>query len=224
MRLNIVFIAVAGSLFLLADQFAVAENSQSILVQDAEGQPVPGAVVFLETATANPLGSPATVVIDQRDKRFVPRVSVIQTGTVVSFPNNDSVSHHVYSFANSNSFELPLYKGETRPSITFENPGLVTLGCNIHDSMLGYILIVDTPYFSTTDKTGIALLSVPDSIFSPQGIRIWSPRLDNTNILSAAKTEMLNTAADSTILALTVNEKLGPDSDSAVSSLNWDEY
>ena len=77
------------------------------------------------------------VVIDQRDKVFVPVVTVIQTGTEVSFPNSDSVSHHVYSFAQPNTFELPLYKGKRSPTVQFDHAGVVTLGCNIHDSMVG---------------------------------------------------------------------------------------
>jgi len=224
MRLNMAAAVVAGSILLLGGQLATAENSQSILIQDAEGRPVAGAVVFLESATPGPASNPTTVVIDQRDKRFVPRVSVIQTGTKVSFPNNDSMSHHVYSFASSNSFELPLYKGETRPSITFKNPGLVTLGCNIHDSMLGYLLIVDTPYFALADDAGKATLSIPDAIFSTKDIRVWSPRLDSTDVLTAAGTQTIAESADSISIALTVDQQLIGSSDSKASSLDWDDY
>ena len=119
---------------------------------------------------------PTKVIVDQRDKVFVPEVTVVQTGTDISFPNSDSVSHHVYSFAQPNSFELPLYKGGTRPLVRFDHPGVVTLGCNIHDSMIGYIVVVETPHFGTTDAQGTVTL--PDVPAGSYQVQVWSPRLD----------------------------------------------
>ena len=78
--------------------------------------------------------------------------SSVGVGTRVEFPNNDSVSHQVYSFSPAKRFQLPLYKGEIHPPVTFDQPGLVVLGCNIHDSMVGYIYVTDAPYFGTTER------------------------------------------------------------------------
>ncbi len=77
--------------------------------------------------------------MDQQGHQFVPHLLVVQAGTEVTFPNSDNVSHHVYSFSPTKPFELPLYKGDVYPPVTFEKAGIVVVGCNIHDSMLGYI-------------------------------------------------------------------------------------
>jgi plastocyanin len=145
-------------------------------VRDADGTPVPGAIVFLEGGAPAAPSPGARAVIDQRDKIFVPEVTVIQTGTEVAFPNSDTVSHHVYSFARPNAFELPLYKGGSRPNVRFDHPGIVTLGCNIHDAMIGYVVVVDTPWFARADDSGVTLLDdVPDGTYA---VRVWSQRLD----------------------------------------------
>jgi plastocyanin len=132
--------------------------------------------VYLQGTVALTASSATPVVIDQRDKVFVPAVTVIQTGTEVNFPNSDAVSHHVYSFAQPNAFELPLYKGTRRPQVRFEKAGVVTLGCNIHDNMIGWIVVVDTPYFVKADAQGTAKL---DQVAEGQyELFVWSPRLN----------------------------------------------
>jgi plastocyanin len=164
---------------------AVSGASVTLSVRDARAAAVPGAVVYLQGPARGPVAAPTRVVVDQRDKVFVPEVSVIQTGTEVSFPNSDSVSHHVYSFANPNAFELPLYKGGARPVIRFEHAGVVTLGCNIHDSMVGYIVVVDTPYFGTTDARGdLTFADVPPGSYR---VQVWSPRLNPAGAISGGE-------------------------------------
>jgi plastocyanin len=155
----------------------------TLSVRDGGGAPVPAAVVYLEGVSRGPTTRPVRVVVDQRDKLFVPQVTVIQTGTEVSFPNSDSVSHHVYSFANPNAFELPLYKGGARPVIQFDNPGVVTLGCNIHDAMIGYIVVVDTPYFASTDSEGA--ITFGDVAPGSYQVQVWSPRLNPAKPVAA---------------------------------------
>ena len=162
---------------------AAGATNVSISVRDAAGAVVPEAVVSLEGADRGSISSPATVIVDQRDKQFVPQVTVIQPGTRVRFPNSDAVSHHVYSFARPNAFELPLYKGGSRPEIRFEHEGIVTLGCNIHDAMLGWIVVVDTPHFGVTDARGS--VTFPDVIPGDYRVRVWSPRLDPNRLLDA---------------------------------------
>src|SRR5882672_5225476 len=90
-------------------------------------------------------------VIDQIDKEFVPGVKVIQVGTAISFPNKDNIRHHVYSFSPAKKFELPLYKGVPAAPIVFDKPGVVVLGCNIHDWMIAYVYVVESPWFGKTE-------------------------------------------------------------------------
>jgi hypothetical protein len=111
--------------------------------------------------------------MDQKNLLFVPRVLVVAVGSSVQFPNNDTVSHQVYSFSAAKRFQLPLYKGETHAPVVFDQPGLVVLGCNIHDSMVGYIYVTPAPYFGTTDANGALLLKeLPKGDYQ---ITIWSP-------------------------------------------------
>jgi hypothetical protein len=92
--------------------------------------------------------------MDQVDKQFVPHLLVIPAGTAVRFPNHDRIHHHVYSFSRGKSFDLPLYRDDEPPPVTFDQPGAVRIGCNIHDWMSGVILVVPTSYFAVTDATG----------------------------------------------------------------------
>jgi plastocyanin len=144
-------------------------------VRDRAGQPVADAVVY-----ATPASGPAEartrrlVTVEQYDREFVPYVSVIQTGTAVTFPNRDPILHHVYSFAPAKTFEIKLYSGKSPTEVLFDKPGVITLGCNIHDWMIGYILVVSTPYFSKTDARGAAMLrDVPAGSYE---VRAWHPQ------------------------------------------------
>jgi plastocyanin len=155
----------------------------TLALHDAAGAAVPSGVIWLEGPGGRRPPPTEPIIIDQRNKVFVPQVTVVQTGTDISFPNSDSVSHHVYSFAQPNAFELPLYKGGKRPIIRFDHPGVVVLGCNIHDSMIGYVVVVDTALFGITDAQGsLSLAEVPAGTYQ---LRVWSPRLDPARPLQA---------------------------------------
>ena len=99
-----------------------------------------------------------TSSIAQIDKQFSPKVTVIQTGSSVNFPNRDNVRHHVYSFSPAKSFEIKLYVGPPPEPVVFDKPGDVVLGCNIHDQMLAFVYVVDTPFFAKTDNAGNATI------------------------------------------------------------------
>jgi plastocyanin len=122
------------------------------------------------SAAATP---PPKAVMDQRNLEFVPRVLVVAVGTSVEFPNNDSVSHQVYSFSPAKRFQLPLYKGARHPPVTFDQEGLVVLGCNIHDEMAGYIFVTAAPFFGTTDSAGT--LRLPGLAAGDYRVNLWSP-------------------------------------------------
>jgi plastocyanin len=127
-------------------------------------------------ATLAPAPAPTheSAVIDQVDKRFVPRVSVVRAGTEVSFPNSDSIRHQVYSFSPAKVFSLKLYAGTASAPVTFEKPGLVVLGCNIHDYMVGFVAVVDSPYFAKLPASGSATINLPPGRYR---LRVWNPYL-----------------------------------------------
>ena len=128
-------------------------------ILDASGKPLADAAVYAEPEGALPaLKSGKTVDIEQKGRKFIPTVTVIQTGTNISFPNNDTVRHHVYSFSPAKVFELKLYSGEPANPVHFDKPGTVVIGCNIHDQMAAYIHVVHTPYFTKSDAAGKAKL------------------------------------------------------------------
>ncbi|GGC97303.1 hypothetical protein GCM10011396_51040 [Undibacterium terreum] len=130
----------------------------TVQVVDSAGQPVADAVVYAE-GTAPLVKSPPQVDVEQKDKKFIPLVTVVQTGTAISFPNNDTVRHHAYSFSAPKPFDIKLYAGTPTKPILFDKPGTVVVGCNIHDQMIAYIQVVDTPYFAKTDASGRARIN-----------------------------------------------------------------
>jgi plastocyanin len=142
--------------------------------QAADGTALADAVVAAYPLDSTPAAEPGAAVMDQRDRRFTPQVMAVRRGAEVTFPNSDRVSHHVYSFSPANRFEIFLAKGEAPKSVRFDRPGIVTLGCNLHDWMLGYIAVVDTPYFGVTDGQGSARLErLPAGRYR---VEVWHPR------------------------------------------------
>jgi plastocyanin len=133
---------------------AYSQNIE-VLVRDANGAPAFNAVVYAYPADGNVPGwSPKTVIVDQIDKEFTPSVTIVPVGTPIFFPNDDDIRHHVYSFSQAKMFELPLYSGKQAKPVVFDKPGVVALGCNIHDWMVAYIYVSDTPYYAKTGKDG----------------------------------------------------------------------
>ncbi len=135
-----------------------ASASLTVQVVDSAGQPVPDAVVYAE-GSAPLVKSPAQVDVEQKDKKFIPLVTVVQTGTAINFPNNDTVRHHAYSFSTPKPFDIKLYAGTPTKPILFDKSGTVVVGCNIHDQMIAYIQVVDTPFFAKTDASGKARIA-----------------------------------------------------------------
>ncbi len=126
----------------------------TVEIVDQNGVPLNNAVVAVSSLDSDSTRQPdkTNSVVDQVNKRFLPEVSVIQTGTEVNFPNSDNIRHHVYSFSKTRPFELPLYGGESSFPVNFESTGKVVIGCNIHDTMSGIIYVLDTNTFSKTDN------------------------------------------------------------------------
>jgi plastocyanin len=145
-------------------------------VRDEQNRPVKDAVAYFTLPGKPPAPAAKTrVMMDQRDKEFVPHVLAVQVGTEVVFPNSDNIRHHVYSLGGGNAFELPLYPNGARPSIQFKQAGAASLGCNIHDWMLGYVYVVDSPWFAVSGVDGRAQVQgMPDKSGK---LKVWHPRL-----------------------------------------------
>lgn len=142
-------------------------------VSDDQGIVLSDVVAALVPEQQPVFGTPPVVLIDQRNKEFVPRVLAIRTNTLVRFPNSDDIRHHVYSFSPAKKFELRLYHGMTAEPVLFDKPGTVVLGCNIHDSMVAYIYVVDTEYFSVSDAQGNIRLQAPAGNYH---LQLYHPR------------------------------------------------
>ncbi len=150
-----------------------------VLVKDHKGKVVSDAVVLAIPADPrNALHArPTADAVDQVDKQFVPYVKPIFVGSTVRFPNSDRIRHQVYSFSPAKKFELPLYAGTDAPPVVFDKPGVVVLGCNIHDWMIGYIYVSETPFFTMTGPLGTAVIN--DMPAGEYTVRIWHPSMDH---------------------------------------------
>ncbi len=166
----------AGMAGLLGALAAGPALALEVLVTNPAGQPLPDAVVFLESREARAAVKPAAgVEIAQADKRFVPVVTVVTVGTSVSMPNRDTVRHHVYSFSPAKKFEIKLDVGTPAAPVVFDQPGIAVLGCNIHDQMAAWVLIVDTPWHGRAGAAGrVSLPQVPAGSYK---LRAWHPSL-----------------------------------------------
>jgi plastocyanin len=188
-----------------------------IAVQTADGRPLAGAVLTIHSLTGSDrAGVPVNAVMDQVNRAFVPDLLVIPLGSTVEFPNSDSVSHQIYSFSAARKFQLPLYRGKSYPPVHFDQAGLVTLGCNIHDSMLAYVLVTDAPYFGRTDVTGSWSVDVARGTYR---VTVWHPRMQEGSELER---EMMIADGDRAALTLRLAKALQPAP--LESRRTWDAY
>ncbi len=155
------FVRRAVSAWLLSAAAGAGANGLAVQVHDAGGKPLADAVVYAEPEGPPPPKVQQAGEIAQKGLKFIPLVSVVQTGSKVFFPNNDRVRHHIYSFSPAHKFDQKLYSGEAAAPQVFDRAGTVVLGCNIHDRMLAYVKVVDTPYFAKTDGAGAARIELP---------------------------------------------------------------
>lgn len=152
---------------------------QAILVTNEAGQPVAQAAVSVYIKGTRAMATTsATANMAQKGRAFQPTLLVVQTGTPVLFPNFDTVRHHVYSFSPIKKFEIKLYAGTPAAPVVFDKAGTATLGCNIHDQMLGYIHVVDTPHFGVSGTDGQLNLDLPAG---EHRVQIWWPALGEGN-------------------------------------------
>lgn len=152
---------------------------------------VAGTVVSLRREGDAPAARPTTAVMDQRASAFVPKVLPVQMGARVSFHNSDRIRHQVYSFSKAKSFELPLYAGASAPPVEFDKPGVVVVGCNIHDGMIGYVVVLDTPYFGRAGDDGRVLIDAPPGRYRLQAwhSRRQGPVLERAVVLEPGRSQ-----------------------------------
>jgi plastocyanin len=149
--------------------------SLKVSVADTSGRPLADAVVYAQPAagTVPAAAGVQHAVIDQVNKTFVPLVSVIRTGTEVRFPNSDNIRHSIYSFSSAKVFTSKLYSGKEAAPVIFDKSGMVLLGCNIHDQMVAWVVVVDTPYFGKAKTDGVVeLKDLPPGSYQ---VRAWYP-------------------------------------------------
>lgn len=188
---------VFGLLMIAAVSAKAAELE--FVVSRPDKAPVKDAAVVAERLDGEVKAAPAKGVIDQVNKAFVSHVTVIRTGTEVSFPNKDDIRHHVYSFSPAKNFELPLYSGTPSKPVVFDKPGIVVLGCNIHDFMRGYVYVVETPYFGVTGEDGRATLKdLPDGRYR---IHVWHPSLGTEPTLELREITLKGSGSEAFTLA-----------------------
>jgi hypothetical protein len=163
--------------------FALAEPAISqvrLTIVDQYDSPLANAVIDYDRSIptkSSPLEKSQTIepiyIMDQIDKQFFPNVLIVPKNGLVSFPNSDDIRHHVYSFSKAKTFELKLYAGKPKSPLRFNNRGLVVMGCNIHDSMVGYIYVTDNKNTVMSDDKGQVLLA-PDLPLNTE-LQVWHP-------------------------------------------------
>jgi plastocyanin len=166
------------AVLLCASAVARAANVD-VVVTDPGGKPLADAVVMLEPVGAPlPVKPMPSVQIAQHDLQFSPQLSVVTVGTSVQFPNQDTVKHHVYSYSPAKTFQIKLYAGVPHTPIVFDKPGIAVLGCNIHDGMLAWVVVTDTPLWARSAAAGHAkVVDVPAGSYQ---VHVWHASLNDT--------------------------------------------
>lgn len=186
---------------------AMAEEL-AVRVRDADGAPLPDAVVQLIPAggaAAGGAGPARTHLVDQTNEEFLPLVTLAQPGDSVTFRNSDSTLHHVYSFAPIAAFEMLVPSGETSAPVTYSEAGVAAVGCNIHDAMIAYVVVAESPFATLTDANGAAAISVPAGDYE---LVLWHPRGPGAG---RSRRESVRIAPGQTELMLTLVVSPAPD-------------
>ncbi|WP_448212913.1 methylamine utilization protein [Colwellia sp. MEBiC06753] len=199
----------------------VSAQQLSVNVVTQEGKPLVGAVVEVFTKANNeqaqnevniPPTASLTASMTQINKRFVPHILPVLKGTSVTFPNADDTKHHVYSFSPAKSFELKLYREELPTPILLDKPGIVAMGCNIHDWMSGYIYVAESPYFAQTDAHGHVEFTLTEQI---SAIKIWHPRFNEADVKRGQHLTLVGNE-----ISFQLTQSLYPDQDIVVDELS----
>lgn len=148
-------------------------------------------VVYLEGVQGTFKASDKRPEMNHINLQFQPSVMAVLKGTTVDFPNSDSVFHSAFSISPSNPFDLGLYQKGREKFVLFKNTGVVELFCHIHSHMHGFVLVLDNPYFATTNSNGeFSIANVPDGDYT---IKAWaSPTATMTKTVSLSGDRIIN--------------------------------
>lgn len=184
-RLRICF-----SLVLLAGCVSAAPVTGRVELRDSKDPAVrkrldySGVVVWLEPMQPFPAKTKSglTARMDQRDKTFLPHVLAIEAGTRVNFPNFDPIFHNAFSNYNGQPFDIGLYPPGKSRTVRFNRAGVVRVFCNIHPTMSAVIVVLDTPFYSTTKKDGsFRIENVPEGDYR---LRLFHERTTEESLRS----------------------------------------
>jgi plastocyanin len=186
--------------------------STSIKVLDTDGRALSNIVIELNlvgesTSSASSSSMQNTILrhkIEQKDQQFAPHISLVAVNTEITFPNVDTVQHHVYSFSPAKTFEVSLREEFTSAPIKFEKPGIVELGCNIHDWMLAYIYVSDAQWYGQTGDNALAKFDLPSGTYE---VTLWHPRLDDADLTA---TQQVSIPSTNNEIVLTLKKELLP--------------
>jgi len=169
---------LALALFCAFAAFPAQAGGVNVALTDSDGNPAANAVVELirdGTGDLPPSHVSGEAVIDQRHETFIPLVSVIRKGGHVVFTNHDTTMHQVYSFSPIKQFEFEMDQGQRSDPVVFDKPGVASIGCNIHDQMITYVYVADSPFAARTDAQGrVAFADVPAGAYH---VHVWHPNL-----------------------------------------------
>lgn len=170
MKLALIACGLVVAMALFCGQLSAA--SLTISISNQQQQPLADAVVELRSLSPSQI-TPQRIQVAQQQLTFVPFVSAVPAGSIVEFPNLDKTRHHVYSFSPAKQFEIKLYADKPEAPITFDTPGIVALGCNIHDYMQAFIYISESNLVAVSNDAG--KLHWPDIAPGQYQLYVWHP-------------------------------------------------
>jgi hypothetical protein len=184
-------------LYLVSSLFFVSAQEVTIKVINTQAIPVEGMVVFLTPKNIHHSfpRNPSTLIVAQKNKSFAPYVAVTQKGQSIAFENQDNITHHIYSVSGGNRFDFKIKSGHSKSTQQLNHAEEIAMGCNIHDWMSGYVLVVDTPYYTQTNAQGLATMAL--SVAGSYTLTVWHPQLDVEDYKIEQTIAFVNNTADS---------------------------
>ena len=175
---------------------SVLANELIITVKNPSEDLVKNIVVYVtpEEHIDNLLPNTKPLYINQVDKKFAPYITVLQRGQAINFVNKDDITHHIYSVSGENRFEFKIKKGHEKSTQKLNAVEEVAMGCNIHDWMSGYALVVDTPFFGKTNEDGKLMISLPHG--GAYSVTVWHPQLDVKDNRISQQVQLTNSSSE----------------------------
>jgi plastocyanin len=155
-------LVTAVSVLCLAELSAATVNCKVMFLTKRGQRPVVNeTLVWLDAEGKAPRRPGTTVQMTTRSKTFLPHVLAVPAGSTVNFPNEDPISHNLFSLTPGNTFDLGLYRKGPGKSQKFDAPGVVNVYCNVHPNMSAVVHVMATPYYGFADAAGNYSFDVP---------------------------------------------------------------